>query len=212
MTASQDPDSEAQFLESGAADFIAKPINPPVLRLRVGLQLKLGEREQALRDNEARFEHLAHYDALTGLPNRLLLADRLTQAMAQTQRRGRRLAVVYLDLDGFKAVNDHHALVAGEFVLYYQPTVNLRSGDVIGVEALIRWQHPQRGPLRPRAGLMGRPCTSFLCVADSPATARARLIRKEPGAALDRSILVRNGAARLVPDCRDLRPGNHRVG
>ena len=51
-------------------------------------------------------DRIAHYDPLTGLPNRRLLADRLQQAMAQARRRGSRLVVAYLDLDGFKAVND----------------------------------------------------------------------------------------------------------
>jgi len=227
-------------------------------------------------------EHIAHFDALTGLPNRILLADRLHLAMAQAQRRQLKLAVVYLDLDGFKAVNDtlghqtgdevlvsvsarmqhalresdtlarlggdefvavladlsdieasvpilvrllaaasltttfeainlgvtasigvtffpqieevdadqllrqadqamyqaklsgknryhvfdseqdrnirgHHeslerirlALTEHEFLLYYQPKVNMSSGKIIGAEALIRWQHPQRGLLSP---------------------------------------------------------------
>jgi diguanylate cyclase (GGDEF)-like protein/PAS domain S-box-containing protein len=227
-------------------------------------------------------EHIAHYDTLTNLPNRVLLADRLKQAMLQAQRRAQRLAVVYLDLDGFKLVNDGHgheagdhllialadrmkaalregdtlariggdefvavlvdlvdatesmpmlnrlllaasepvdwegqsvrvsaslgvtlypqeeeidadqlqrqadqamyeakvsgknryhffdathdrhvrehheslahirsAIAAGEFVLHYQPKVHMRSGRIIGAEALIRWQHPQRGMLAP---------------------------------------------------------------
>ena len=54
----------------------------------------------------AQLEHLAHHDALTGVPNRVLLADRMRQAIAQANRAGELLAVCYLDLDGFKPVND----------------------------------------------------------------------------------------------------------
>ncbi len=238
------------------------------------------------RKHQQQLEHVAHYDALSGLPNRVLLADRLQQAMVQAQRRGEQLAVVYLDLDGFKAVNDQfghdtgdrllvtladrmkralregdtlarlggdefvavlvdlksaesclpllirllktiaqpvhdvvgalhvsaslgvsfypqaepidadqllrqadqamyqaklagknryhlfdaahdrdlrgrhatierlgEALARQEFVLHYQPKVDMRAGRVIGVEALVRWQHPQRGLLTPAAFL-----------------------------------------------------------
>jgi diguanylate cyclase (GGDEF)-like protein len=226
-------------------------------------------------------EHGAHFDALTDLPNRLLLSDRLHQAMTLCQRNNQSLAVLYLDLDGFKQVNDlyghetgdallvalsrrmkeslrdvdtlarmggdefvavltgiastqdciqlvarvlaacaepvhvqghevqvtasigvtlypqdsadadllmRHAdqamyeakqsgknkyhlfdsaqdaeaksrkqlqdrvatgLEQSEFVLYYQPKVNMRSGAIIGAEALVRWQHPERGLLLP---------------------------------------------------------------
>ncbi|MBT3065554.1 EAL domain-containing protein [Rhodoferax sp. U11-2br] len=235
---------------------------------------------------QSQLEHIAHFDALTNLPNRVLLADRLQLAMAQAQRRGQQLAVVFLDLDGFKNINDRHghgigdqllislakamkdalregdtlariggdefvavlsdldnlancvpmltrlleaaaapvylgelllqasaslgvtffpqaqeidadqllrqadqamyqakvagknryhifdaaqdtsirghheslerirlALAQDEFVLYYQPKVNMRCGQVIGVEALIRWQHPEKGLLAPAAFL-----------------------------------------------------------
>ena len=236
----------------------------------------------SLKAHEKQLEQIAHYDALTGLPNRVLLADRLHQGMARARRQGQRLAVVFLDLDGFKAINDDHghevgdqllitlssrmeqtlresdtlarlggdefvavllglgdskacmpmlarllaaaaqpvyvdervlqvsaslgvtfypqaedndadqllrqadqamyqaklagknryhffdadqdsrirgyheslerirnALAAHEFVLYYQPKVNMRTGTVIGAEALIRWQHPEKGLLPP---------------------------------------------------------------
>ena len=54
-----------------------------------------------LKEHERQLQHIAHYDVLTTLPNRVLLADRLHQAMVQAQRHKRLLAVVYLDLDGF---------------------------------------------------------------------------------------------------------------
>ncbi|MDD4882042.1 MAG: EAL domain-containing protein, partial [Gallionellaceae bacterium] len=239
-----------------------------------------------LKCHQAELENIAHFDVLTALPNRSLLADRMHQAMAQTLRRGSILAIAYLDLDGFKAINDnfghdagdhllivaadrmkhvlrevdtlarlggdefvavlldlpdidacipmltrmlqaaseevidsgnvlrvsaslgitfypqadeidadqllrhadqamYQAKLAGknryhifdmaqdravrghlenqeriragltgrEFVLYYQPKVNMRTGQVIGMEALIRWQHPERGLLPPGAFL-----------------------------------------------------------
>ena len=238
------------------------------------------------RAQQQHLERIAHYDDLTGLPNRVLLADRMYQAMVQAKRRGTCVAVIYLDLDGFKAINDRHghamgdrllaeiatrlklvlregdtiarlggdefvavlvdladvdnslalidrmlavashptvlddvtlrvsasmgvsfypqaddtdadqllrqadqamygaklagknryqlfdadhdrslraknesigrirqALAQQEFVLYYQPKVNLRTGEVVGAEALIRWQHPERGLLAPAAFL-----------------------------------------------------------
>ncbi len=62
-------------------------------------------------------ERIAFHDALTGLPNRLLLADRVGQAVASAVRMGHLAAVAYLDLDGFKAVNDAHGHEAGDQLL-----------------------------------------------------------------------------------------------
>jgi len=235
-----------------------------------------------LKEQEQRLVHIARYDALTGLPNRALFADRLRQAMTHTHWKKGLLAVACFDVDGFKSINDRYghatgdglltalafrmkralregdtlarlggdefaavildlednraclatlnrllaaageeaqigevmlrvstsagvtfypqsedvdadvllrqagqamyqaklagrncfrmfdpsqdqivrgrheniehirqALAARQFVLYYQPKVNMRTGKVIGAEALIRWQHPERGLLPP---------------------------------------------------------------
>jgi diguanylate cyclase (GGDEF)-like protein/PAS domain S-box-containing protein len=66
---------------------------------------------------EARVEFLAYHDALTGVPNRVLLGDRMRQAIAQTAREGNMMAVCYLDLDGFKPINDTLGHDAGDQVL-----------------------------------------------------------------------------------------------
>ena len=69
------------------------------------------------REAEQRIAHMAHFDALTDLPNRLLFADRLTQAMADTRRSDTCLAVLCLDLDHFKEVNDTLGHAAGDLLL-----------------------------------------------------------------------------------------------
>ena len=70
-----------------------------------------------LKQHEDHLERIAHHDSLTGLPNRLLLEDRLHQAIAQNQRAKTAVAVCYLDLDGFKQVNDQFGHEAGDQVL-----------------------------------------------------------------------------------------------
>ncbi|MEY2634057.1 MAG: hypothetical protein RIR00_2711, partial [Pseudomonadota bacterium] len=70
-----------------------------------------------LKESHARLERMAYYDALTGLPNRLLLADRLRLALAHADRHREQLAVCYLDLDGFKPVNDQWGHAIGDALL-----------------------------------------------------------------------------------------------
>ncbi|MBK1705928.1 diguanylate cyclase domain-containing protein [Halochromatium glycolicum] len=90
--------------------------------------------EEALRASERRLVQMAYTDALTGLPNRLLFEDRLRQAMAQAQRAERTIAVGYLDLDGFKPINDTYGHAAGDqclIVMAQRLKQILREGDTL---------------------------------------------------------------------------------
>lgn len=71
----------------------------------------------SIKQHEEDAIEIAYHDILTGLPNRLLVSDRLQQAMAQAERSKRMVAVCYLDLDGFKPVNDTYGHEAGDYLL-----------------------------------------------------------------------------------------------
>lgn len=118
------------------------------------LNLSLHKANQAL-------EHMALHDALTHLPNRALLEDRIEQARQTALRNNFRFSVLLMDLDGFKAVNanaeEHLQLVQdlrraveqNELVLHYQPKFDNPAEPVKGAEALVRWQHPRHGLVMP---------------------------------------------------------------
>jgi diguanylate cyclase (GGDEF)-like protein len=110
LTAELNKESESFGLQLGAVDYITKPINPAIVLQRVRNQILLKQHEKEL-------QRIAHYDALTGIPNRMLLSDRMKQAIAHAKRDGDLLAVCYLDLDGFKQVNDTLGHQAGDQVL-----------------------------------------------------------------------------------------------
>jgi diguanylate cyclase (GGDEF)-like protein len=86
------------------------------------------------RETEQRLESIAHFDVLTELPNRVLMFDRLRQCMARCQRRSSYLAVAFLDLDGFKAINDRYGHATGDqllIALARRMAEALREGDTL---------------------------------------------------------------------------------
>lgn len=87
-----------------------------------------------IKEQQRRLEQMAHFDPLTGLPNRTLLADRLRIALAHARREECLLAVCYLDLDDFKPVNDTYGHAAGDRLLIAvagRLTQSVREGDTV---------------------------------------------------------------------------------
>ncbi len=94
------------------------------------LHAEVEERQQA----EERVRHMANHDALTGLPNRRLLHDRLRQAIALAHRRRNKVAVMFIDLDRFKNINDSLGHVSGDALLQQvgkRISTELREGDTV---------------------------------------------------------------------------------
>ena len=90
--------------------------------------------ERAVAEGRAQLQHLAHHDPLTGLPNRTLLRDRVTQALATATRRGAKVALMFIDLDRFKEVNDTLGHATGDALLCHvaaQFTLMLREEDTV---------------------------------------------------------------------------------
>jgi len=86
-------------------------------RLADGSVISIASDITERKANEQQIRFLAHHDALTGLPNRTLFQDRLEQAIAQARRNGRKVAVLLLDLDHFKHINDNLGHLAGDRLL-----------------------------------------------------------------------------------------------
>jgi len=158
----------------GAVDYITKPLNEVILlsKVRIFLELyrskvalrsalsDLSERNRQLerevterRSAEEQVRHLAHHDGLTGLANRLLFMARLEAAIARARADNGGFALAYLDIDGFKPINDNYGHQAGDELLKlianrlraglrYNETVARLGGDEF---AVILHVHDARG-------------------------------------------------------------------
>ena len=107
VTAANDSTSEIRALAAGARDFLTKPISPPVVRARVTLHLRLKAQEDLLRSLTGR-------DPLTGIANRRALDERLVQEWRRALRHDQSLALLMIDIDHFKAYNDHYGHIQGD--------------------------------------------------------------------------------------------------
>jgi diguanylate cyclase (GGDEF)-like protein len=107
LTSSKDPAAKLKALELGATDFLAKPVDPSELLLRLGNTLST----KIYRDR------LANYDLLTGTPNRNLFVDRLDWALGHAERYRHDGAVLHVGLDEFRRVNTDHGPRLGDVML-----------------------------------------------------------------------------------------------
>jgi diguanylate cyclase (GGDEF)-like protein len=111
------PTHKLRALQGGAKDFISKPFDLAEVLMRVHNMLEVRLLHQAANNYGKMLESLALYDPLTGLANRRLLSDRLSVALVHARRSISAVAVVYLDLDGFKQINDMLGHSAGDVLL-----------------------------------------------------------------------------------------------
>lgn len=122
VTVVDDSLGKVRGFDVGAADYITKPFDIDEVRARVRTHLELArlrrflenmvaQRTDMLRVSEERYRFLANRDALTGLPNRMLFAELLVQAVRHAERQQARFALLCLDIDNFAAINEtygHH--------------------------------------------------------------------------------------------------------
>jgi len=111
------PGHKLRALTSGAKDFISKPFDLIEATTRIHNMLEVRLLYKQLEQYSRALESMALHDALTGLPNRRLLFDRLALAIAHARRNKSSMAVMYLDLDGFKQINDTLGHDAGDTLL-----------------------------------------------------------------------------------------------
>ena len=121
-------DEKVKGFELGAADYITKPFDIDEVRARIRTHLELARLRRFLEDvvaqrsamlqvSEEKYRLLAHRDPLTGLPNRVLFAEQVAHAILQAERSQKQFALLFLDLDHFKTINESLGHHVGDQVL-----------------------------------------------------------------------------------------------
>jgi diguanylate cyclase (GGDEF)-like protein len=111
------PSFKIAALEAGARDFISKPFDLLEVHKRIHNMLEVRLLYKELAQYSRQQQELALHDPLTGLPNRRLLEDRISTVLQHATRQQNKAAVMYLDLDGFKSINDTHGHACGDSIL-----------------------------------------------------------------------------------------------
>ncbi|PIL38774.1 GGDEF domain-containing response regulator [Massilia psychrophila] len=111
------PSFKIAALEAGARDFISKPFDLLEVHKRIHNMLEVRLLYRELAQYSKAQQELALHDPLTGLPNRRLLEDRIATTLQHASRNHHKAAIMYLDLDGFKTINDTYDHVYGDEVL-----------------------------------------------------------------------------------------------
>jgi diguanylate cyclase (GGDEF)-like protein len=117
LSAADEVDNILETIDIGINHYVLKPISLEKLIAAIERCLdKISLREQ-LKQKDEYIRRMAYYDNLTGLPNRQLFSELLHKAVAHAQRHQRLLSVSFLDLDGFKNINDTHGHLVGDQIL-----------------------------------------------------------------------------------------------
>ncbi|MEO6205019.1 MAG: diguanylate cyclase [Mycobacteriales bacterium] len=125
----------AVALHQGAHDYLRKPPEPHELLARVAVATRMKQLQDELRARAAELEQLSRTDHLTGLSNRRHTDERLHGALSSSTRHGEPVAVLIIDVDHFKAVNDNHGHAHGDKVLVNVAAVlsnAARAEDIVG--------------------------------------------------------------------------------
>ncbi|MEN6520400.1 MAG: EAL domain-containing protein [Armatimonadota bacterium] len=121
-------------LDAGADDYVMKPFDAGELKVRLRAGQRILDLQEELLSTKVALHEQATHDPLIGLPNRLLFSDRLNQGLSNARKTGRPLAIMFLDLDRFKLVNDTLGHNTGDLLLKKvaeRLTYSLRDVDMI---------------------------------------------------------------------------------
>ncbi len=172
----------------------------------------------AARAIAAKLEHLAHHDHLTGLPNRLLLEDRISQAIALAPRYKKQVAVMFIDLNGFKQINDSLGHATGDRVLQSvaQRLVNcVRSSDTVSRQGgdefvvLLPEVEGSEGAELTAARMLASVAEPLAFEGHELCTTISVGISLFPRDGVDASTLIRSADAAMY-DAKNLGPGSYR--